>query len=116
MATTANRTITTSYTGDVVGTEANAAAANAASLGALTIQNLASGFNTITCPVGATLTGVTIVPPVGNTQTITLKGVTGDTGIALHKTDPTSLGLDSAVTSIGLTAGGTITGIRFFWT
>ena len=60
-----------------------------------------------------------IIPPVANTQTITLKGITGDTGVSLSKTKPSFLhwavtagagtaGLDSFV----LTAGSTIAGVE----
>lgn len=116
MATTAARTILIVQTGDVTGTETLAAASNAAASGSVTMHTLASGANTITAPTGgSTLSGATIVPPSSNTQTLTLKGVTGDTGVLLHKTDPTSLALDSTDTTFVLTAGGTITGLRIFW-
>src|SRR5215467_569513 len=121
MAATSNRAITTVYSGDVVGTETQSAAQNAASPAAITLHNLASGSNTITVPPfgsagGISLAGVTIIPPLGNSAGITLKGVSGDTGIVLHKTDPTSLGLDSGVTAFVLGATAGITGLRCFWT
>lgn len=103
------------FSGDVTGTESIAAATNSASPGSITIQTLAAGANTITVPVGATCTAVTIAPPSGNAQTITLKGVTGDTGVALHLTDPTTIALASTVTTFVLTAGGTVTACRFYW-
>src|SRR5579863_9172690 len=53
----------------------------------------ATGFNAITAP--ATCLGVTIVPPPGNAVTLTLKGVTGDTGILLSPTQPTVLSFTS---------------------
>lgn len=81
--------------------------------------DLASGFNTITVPVVATATkatGVWIIPPAGNTQTMTLKGVTGDTGISMHLTGWQYLSLAAAgVTSFGITAGAAIPGVRFLW-
>jgi len=117
MAASASRGITTIYGGDVIGTEVASATQNITSPASITIQNLASGANTITAPsAGTVLAGVTIIPPVGNTAGITLKGVSGDTGISLHKTDPTSIGLDSAVTAFVLGATAGITGVRFFWT
>jgi hypothetical protein len=58
---------------------------------------------------------VTILPPTGNTTNITLKGVTGDTGIQLHDTDPSTISLDPAVTSFVLTAAAQITGVRLYW-
>lgn len=74
-------------------------------------QVLASGFNTVTVPQLPVPVGVIIIPPSTNTQTVTLKGITGDTGIRLHKTAPTMLTFDSAgvPTSLGLTAGAGIT-------
>lgn len=115
MAVTSNRNITLIFQGDVVGTDNLEAAENVASPGSITIHTLASGANTITAPVGATVTGATILPPAGNTQTLILKGVTGDTGVGLHLTDPSSLALAASVTTFCLTAGGTITGLRVFW-
>lgn len=117
MSVTSTRVTTITYTGDVVGTETISAASNAASPGSVEIKTLASGLNTITLPTGgATVTGVVITPPTGNVQSITLKGVTGDTGVRMHNTDPFSLSFDSSVTTFALTTGNTITGCRFYWT
>jgi|SRR5215471_5561193 len=121
MAANASRGVTIVYTGDVIGNEVFSSVSNVTSPAAITLHNLASGSNTITVPPfgaagGITLAGVTIIPPIGNTVGITLKGVAGDTGINLHKTDPTSLGLDSALTAFVLGAAGGITGVRLFWT
>jgi len=117
MASTSNRTINFTFTGDHVASPIISAAANAASPAGIQAPiTLASGANTITVPTGgATVTCVTIVKPAGNTQTITFKGITGDTGVALHKTDPDSISLDTTVTSFVLTAGGTITGVTLIW-
>ena len=115
MAVTADRTTILTYSGNTMATESFSAAQNTASPGSITIHTLSSGANTITVPTGgSTVVCATIVPPSGNTQTITLKGVTGDTGVAIHKTDPSSVALDS-VTSFVLTAGGTVTGLRIHW-
>lgn len=115
MAVASARTQTITYTGDVTGTETVSAAANAASPGSITIHTLTSGANTITVPVGATCTAATIVPPSGNLQTLTLKGVTGDTGVALHLTDPSTIALASTTLTFCLTAGGTVTALRIYW-
>lgn len=116
MSVTATRTTTIVYSGDVTGTETISAASNAASPGSVEVKTLSSGANTITVPTGGTTpTAVTIVPPTGNTQTITLKGVTGDTGVGLHLTDPFTVSLAAATSTFVLTAGGTITGMRFYW-
>ena len=118
MSTTSTRSITIGLSGDVVASESFAAAANAASPGGLAPPiTLASGANTITVPTGGTTpTAVTIIPPAGNTNLITLKGVTGDTGVALHKTDPTCVALDPSQATFVLTAGAQITGVRLVWT
>lgn len=117
MSARSNRKITTSTRGAIDSDQTFAAAENTSAPGQADIVTLASGANTITVPTGgSTPTGVTIIPPVGNTQSITLKGVTGDTGVRLHDTDPTSLGLDSSVTSFCLTAGAQIIGVRLVWT
>lgn len=70
-----------------------------------------NGFQAFTVPTGAT--AVLIIPVAGNAQTLTLKGVTGDTGIALHITNPTVVALGSTP-SIGLTTGGS-TGFTIVW-
>lgn len=116
MAVTSTRSITIVYTVDIVGTETISAASNTASPGVMELISLVSGANTITAPTGgSTVKACTILPPSGNAQTLTLKGVTGDTGVAMHATDPTSLSLASSVTTFVITAGGAVTGMRLFW-
>src|SRR5258706_439561 len=113
MSVTSTRYISITFTSDVTGTEKIVAAANTSSPGSITVHTLALGLNTITVPVaGAPPTCATIIPPAGNTQSIILKGVTGDTDVRIHNTDPTSLGLDNSVATFVLTAGGTVTGLR----
>jgi hypothetical protein len=117
MAVTANRSVTVTLTGDVDYNQTFSAVENADSPGQIDIVTLASGANTITPPSGGTTpVAVTIIPPAGNTQTITLKGITGDTGIALSKTDPTTIGLGSSSATFVLTAGADIEGVRLIWT
>jgi hypothetical protein len=117
MAIASVRTVEVAYSGDVTLDDTHVAN-NATSPGMEELKTLASGANTITVPVvsGFAVTGVTIVPPAGNAVALTLKGVTGDTGVRIHNTDPTSLGLDSAVVSFCLTAGSSVAGVRFYWT
>lgn len=113
MAIAALRTINVAFTGDQTYSLAFPAASNATSPGAQEIKTFTgAGDNTVTPPAGAL--GCTIIPPVGNAQAITLKGVAGDTGVPLHKTDPTSLGIPTSAAFV-LTVAGTITGIRFIW-
>lgn len=112
MSVTSNRSVTITQTGDVEYTQEFSAPVNSAGSGQNQLVNLSSGANTITVPTGAV--AVTIIPPDNNSQTITLKGVTGDTGIALALTAPCSLSLSSVGTFV-LTAGGTITGVRLIY-
>ena len=117
MSSISNRTINFTFTGDHVASPVIAAAQNAASpAGIQAPVTLASGANTITVPTGgATPTCVTIIKPAGNAATLTLKGVTGDTGVALHPTDPDCISLGSAVTTFVLTAGAQIIGVTLIW-
>jgi hypothetical protein len=74
-----------------------------APVGAVFSQTLTQGAaNTITVPSGTPTTCI-IQPPSTNTLTTTLKGVSGDTGVAIHKTQPTFISLDPSVTSFVIT-------------
>mgnify|MGYP001594935536 CR=1 FL=1 len=116
MATTSNRKTTVTFTVDFVSTQEFSAAANTASPGQEQIVTLASGANTITPPTGgSTVVGCMIIPPAANATLITLKGVTGDTGVPIHKTDHTVVGLDSTLTTFVLTAAAQIIGVRLIW-
>ena len=113
---TATRKVVIVYSGDVDGEQIINAADNASSPAAVELKTLASGLNTITVPTaGQVPTAVTIVPPTDNTTSITLKGVTGDTGVRIHNTDPTTIALHSGVTTFVLTTGAEITGVRLYW-
>lgn len=116
MSATARRSVTITYSGDVDGEQELLAADNASSPAMVELKTLSSGANTITVPgSGSTPTAVTIVPPTDNTTSITLKGVTGDTGVRIHDTDPTTIALHSGVASFVLTAAAGITGVRLYW-
>lgn len=113
---TARRKVTITYSGDVDGEQELNAADNADSPAVVELKTLAIGANTILVPTaGAVPTAVTIVPPSDNTTAITLKGVTGDTGVRIHDTDPTTIALDDSVLSFCLTAGAEIVGVRLYW-
>lgn len=113
---TARRKITITYSGDVDGEQEINAADNTDSPAAVELKTLAIGANTIAVPTAGTVpTAVTIVPPADNTTSITFKGVTGDTGVRLHDTDPTTIALDDSVSSFCLTAGAEIVGVRLYW-
>jgi hypothetical protein len=77
--------------------------------------NLASGLNTITLPTG-TVSGCLVSPPTSNTQTLTLKGVTGDTGVKMPQASPFLILFDTAnnPATFAITAGGATTGFTNF--
>lgn len=116
MPVSSNRRISITFEDDVEFANSFDAAENAASPGEVEIVTLALGNNTITPPSGGTTpVAVTIIPPDGNTETITLKGVAGDTGVVLHSTDPTSIGLNSPTDTFVLVASAEIEGVRLIW-
>ncbi|SRR6266404_5580830 len=119
MATTSVYSSVITFTGDVQATLPVSSAANSTSPGVDTfIASLVSGANTVTVltAVGFVPTAVTIIPPAGNVVTITLKGVTGDTGVALHLTEATKIALAASVTTFVLTVGAAgIVGLRLIW-
>ncbi len=114
MSVTSNRVVGIQFTGDVDAPNlAYSAAANISSPGEIDSVLLALGANTISVPAGAV--AVTIIPPAGNTATVILKGVVGDSGVYLHLTDPTSLGIYRAGSStFVLTVSANIT-VRLIW-
>lgn len=118
MAVNAARSVTINLTGDVISDKIYSAAQNAVSPGATTIHALTSGANTITVPTvtGFTVKAATIIPPSTNTEAITLKGTGTDAGIAISKTDPTSIAFEAAPANFVLNAGGNINGLRIVWT
>jgi hypothetical protein len=118
MAITSRRTIQVVLTGDVSYSQNFAAASNATSPGASEVYTLASGNNAISVPEpsGFLVTGVTIIPPSGNTAVLTIKGVNGDTGFALHPTDPSSFGIAAATTSFVINASAGVAGLRIIFT
>lgn len=120
MSTTAKRSVTVNFSGDFDADNTIAAADNSVSPAQTQIVTLTTGANTITVPTSATTpatapTACTIVPPVGNTQALILKGSTTDDGIQLHDTDPTSIALDGSVTGFYINAAAEVTGVRLIW-
>jgi hypothetical protein len=114
---TATRSIGIQLTVDRNYNQSFTAAQNTSSPGQIDLVTWSAGFNLLTPPTGgSTPKALTIIPPVGNTQSMTLKGVTGDTGVLLHLTDPTTISLGSPTATFGITAGGIITGVGLIWT
>lgn len=81
---------------------------------------LQAGANTISVPSTPAPTGCIIQLPSTNTSVVTLKGVSGDTGIAIGKTtshlitwDPTAVPASFVLNSVS-TQTGLVTTITFF--
>ena len=121
MAASATITITGNVTGTPTGSTTFSNTITSAAANSTVVQTvLQSGANTITLPTLPAPSGCVIKLPATNTAVVTLKGVTGDTGIAIGKTStivlnwdstalPTSFVLNSASTQTGL-----ITEIKYF--
>lgn len=110
---------TFNFTGTTLGNAIDFQLFNSNSPCDIQILNLVTGANTINatnCPALATAGGVWLMPPTGNGQTVTLKGASGDTGIALSLSCPTFISFASTPpTTIVLTSGGAITGYKLAW-
>lgn len=117
MSVTSSVSIQLGFSGDVTENIIQSALDNSVSPAMNVLQTLAVGANTITAPVvaGIVVTGLLIIPPSGNVNLITLKGVAGDTGVKLHLTNPTFLALDSTFISLVLNAAASIVGVRLLW-
>ncbi len=117
MAAVSRRRTTITYSNDVEGEQLINAGINSDSPAMVQVVSLVAGANTITVPTGGTTpTCCTIVKPGDNEVSITLKKVTGDTGIRLHNTDPDSISIDPSVVSFVLTIPSeTVVDLRLFW-
>ena len=107
----ATLTVTSTGATDAVGSQAiNLSQQTYAvqSVNATTISAFPAGqSNTIAVPAGATW--ATIVPPAANTSALTLKGVVGDTGIAISASVGTTLSFAQATpASFVITSAGAV--------
>ena len=111
------RTVTLAFSTPFSLAPSTSAAINLASPGAVQAPiTLASGDNTITVPTGGSVhTAVTIIKPATNTNLLKLKGIGGDTGVSLHKTDPDSISLDATQVSFVINAAGSTPGVVLIW-
>ena len=106
-----NITISGTQTGIPEGSKTISLSITMGSVGTVTDVVLASGANTITVPAGAS--GCCIIPPSANTVALTLKGVTGDTGVAIAPAAPSVLAFPASppasfvITAASLTTGST---------
>ena len=121
MAAAAIITITGGFTGLTTGnrTIGPISVSSSAACGQVTEVVLQSGANTITVPTTPAPSGCIIELNSANTAVTTLKGVSGDTGIALGKTTTTMLNWDSTalptlVLNSASTQTGLVTRITFF--
>lgn len=109
---TSDRSILVHFNGDIQLTSKLAATTNSSSPGSEQQVALSSGNNTVSVPSGST--ALTVVKPAGNAVALKLKGVSGDTGVTLHLTDPDSISLDSTVTAVVINAASAVT-LRLIW-
>lgn len=116
MSVSGARSTTITFTGDIPAVLTATAAVNTSSPGQVDIVTLSAGNTVITPPSGgSTPKAVVIIPPTGNAQALILKGIAGDTGVTLHLTDPSVIGLGNPAGTFVLNAAGTITGLRLIW-
>lgn len=77
--------------------------------------NILSGANTITIPANSTWCLFT--PPSGNSASLTLKGVTGDTGVPMQPAQPScfSVAPGASAGSMVITAGSAVGVCQFIF-
>ena len=112
MSVTSNRSVVINWTSDVEYTQEFPAAVSPLGSGVMQLVTVTTAL-TVTVPTNAV--GVMIIPPVSNTTALTIKGIAGDTGIGIHLTDPTSLGLSTTQTTIILAAATTTSNVRLIF-
>lgn len=114
MSTQSNVIATVILTGDIGLNQEFETLANTVSPGQATLIDLPLGDSVIDVPDGGSsvCVGVIIAPPTGNTNTITLKGSTTDTGLVVHPSNPTILGLATNQSTITVTVASTVSGMR----
>lgn len=112
-------TATFNLTGSTLGNALDYQWYNGNSPCSVQLLNLTSGVNTInatSCPDLPNCGGVWLIPPIGNATTVSLKGISADTGIALSLTIPAFLPFTvTPPSSFVLTTGGAITGYKLAW-
>jgi len=117
MATTSQRTGAITFSGDVNAQISLATVTNPLAPGDIDLFALSTGANTMTLPTGgSTPTGAIIIPPPGNTVALTLKGVGGDTGIALSKVDPAIITFDNPPPVSFVINAANVVNLRVIWT
>lgn len=118
MSVTSSRTVQIQFNGDYTADLIYSALDNPTSIASINWIDLAVGNNAVTAPIitGFNVTGLTIIPPAGNTVVLELKGITTDSGLPLHVTDPTSLALDTSFLGLVLFVTVAVVGVKLIWT
>lgn len=107
MSKTSTSTISVTVLGDGTSLTDSDTVVDATSAVAPTSASLSAGANTISVPSG--VNGVKIKPLPSNVVTLTLKGVTGDTGVPISPSQPSYLALPTGASTFVITAGGSAT-------
>ncbi len=113
MPVTSNRSIVLNQTGDVEYTQEFPAVVSPVGSGVNQLVTLDTTALVVTVPTSCV--AVTILPPVSNTTALTVSGTTSDTGISIHPSDPSSIGLSTTQTIIALTATTTTADVRLIF-
>lgn len=95
---TSGRSVTLSMEGDVEYSQTFSAVNSSTGSGQNQLIELSTGNNLILVPDDAI--AATIIMPSGNDVQVSLKAVSGDTGLDLHLTDPTSIGLNEVASFV----------------
>jgi len=109
MSVTSDRSVTINWSQDVTYQQTFEAVTSTTGPGWNQLVSVTTGL-VITIPSNAV--AVTIIPPVANTTALTIKGVTGDTGIGIGASDPSSFALSTTQTTLVLAAASTTSGVR----
>jgi len=117
MSTSAQRVTTVQFTGDVTfPLTPTPTANNPTSPASEILMSLSAGDNVIAIPTtGAPAAAVMILKPSGNNIVLKLKGIAGDTGVLLHKTDYDIISLDPTAVSFIINAASQVNGVRLVW-
>lgn len=113
MSKTATMTLSAVVTGDGLNlNDTDTLSDTTAAVAPQSVTFVSGGFLSVSVPSG--VIGVKIKPAPSNAVTLTLKGITGDTGTPLNTAQPTYIALPPGATTIGLTAGAAVT-VTLIW-
>lgn len=119
MSVTSNITVTITQSGDADNIYPAVAQPNTNAPTAISNVVLTNGTTTITCPSTTVyqVRAALIEPPTSNTNAITLKGASGDTGFPINRVNPTLITFDTTSTPVSffLVASTTINNVKITW-